>query len=80
MKSCPHCKHIVTFHYDKYRCGYCSVWLGPDEVLSDTPDLSPARGNTDSIPTEAQRRASNHAVDKLREQILIGQNRSDSQD
>lgn len=77
MPSCPHCKHVVTLYYDKYRCGYCSVWLGLDEVLPNALDLSSAHRNTINIPTETQRHlTSNHTVDKSSEQTPVGQNRS----
>ena len=75
MKSCPQCKHIVTFYYDKYRCSYCSIWLDPDEVLSNSSDNSPVSGNVDSTLTEVQRRMTNNpTADKPSKQTLVGQN------
>jgi hypothetical protein len=71
MKNCPYCQHAVTLYYDKYRCGYCSVWLGPGEVLSNAPNPTPAHGDIDNISTEAQQHlTSNHTVDTASGKIL----------
>ena len=79
MKSCPWCKHIVTFYYDKYRCGHCSIWLDPDEVLSDVLNRSLAPGDTNSVLTEVQGcLVGNHAANKLSGQVPVGQNGSNS--
>ena len=75
MKSCPWCKHIVMFYYNKYRCGYCSIWLDPNEVLSNVSDRALVPEDADSVLVEAQRHlAGNHAADKSSEQVPVGQN------
>jgi hypothetical protein len=80
VKICPHCKQVVTFYYGKYRCGYCSVWLDPDEVLSNPPDPLSAPWSADNTLSEAARPVCSHAADQSNGQAPAGQNGSNSQD
>jgi uncharacterized Zn finger protein (UPF0148 family) len=57
MKTCPHCKSVVVFYYGMYRCSNCSVWLCPDEVVSDIPHRSTPSESADSTPIEVRERS-----------------------
>jgi hypothetical protein len=80
VKICPYCKQVVTFYYDKYRCSYCSVWLDPDEVLSNPLDRPSAPWSADNTLSEAARPVGSRAADQSGGQAPDGQNGSNPQD
>jgi hypothetical protein len=55
MKTCPHCKNVVMLYSGMYRCRNCSVWLYPEEVVSDMPHRPTVSESADASPLEVRK-------------------------